>query len=206
MVTDWDDYWAHLPGGKATYTQGMQVGWSWGKWVEGMGTVFIRHYKKSDRVDAWVGSVSDFVVGKPANSDKETVRFRVNIEGPCEIPAELKDLKSGWYIVEGEVGSLVRLATNTSQFDPPFVATLRTTSDWREFERNTLHLLKLLGVHSIYPIPNTEQRGRPDGFFKLKSLAVIYDCTLESGFEDVKRDQIANYCGIDLPPICWTVC
>ncbi len=196
MVTDWDDHWAKLLSGKATYTQGMLMGLSWGKWVEGMGTVFIRHYKDSDKVDAWVGTVSQFVAGKPANRDKETVRFCVNIEAPCEVPVEYKGLASGWYLVEGETDSIKRLPTRTSQFDPPFVATLRTTSDWKELERHTPHLLKLLGIHSIYPIPDTMQRGRPDGLFKLKSLAVIYDCTLEPGFEDVKRDQIANYCAM----------
>jgi hypothetical protein len=196
MVTDWEDHWDRMQNRTTTYTRGMLKSGAWGKWVENMDTIFIRHHKDSSLVDSWIGTVSDFVAGKPMHGDKETVRFRVTLRAKCEIPPNYANLESGWYLVEGDTHSLNLVSASRVMFEPPFVARLKTTSDWREFEYFTYYLLRLLGIHSIRPVLSGQQQGRPDGVFKLRSLAVVYDCTLESDYGEKKRDQIANYCAM----------
>lgn len=62
-----------------------------------------------------------------------------------------------------------------------------------EFEKLTFLLLRLLGIHSLYQYDSKQQAGRADGFFICDRLAVMYDCTLRQGFEEIKKDQIENY-------------
>lgn len=78
---------------------------------------------------------------------------------------------------------------------PPFFQRLLSTGDWKEFERYTYYLLKLLGIQAIYSFVDERQAGKADGFFKFGNLAVMYDCTL--GVQDIeenKKEQIINYC------------
>jgi hypothetical protein len=78
---------------------------------------------------------------------------------------------------------------------PAFFSTLSSTHNWKEFEKNTYYLLKLLGISTLYNFLNERQAGKADGFFKLGNLAVIYDCTLDRGdIEQNKSEQINNYC------------
>lgn len=53
-------------------------------------------------------------------------------------------------------------------------------------------MLKLIGINDIYKFE--KQKGHGDGFFKIRGLAVIYDCTLERNFEESKKQQIENFC------------
>ena len=62
-----------------------------------------------------------------------------------------------------------------------------------EFEKLTFLLLRLLGIHTLYQYDEKQQAGRADGFFICDRLAVMYDCTLRSGFEEIKQDQVENY-------------
>lgn len=62
-----------------------------------------------------------------------------------------------------------------------------------EFEKFTFLLLRLLGIHSLYQYDPKQQAGRADGFFICDRLAVMYDCTLQPSFEEIKKDQIENY-------------
>ncbi|MDJ0598092.1 MAG: hypothetical protein QNJ37_04540 [Crocosphaera sp.] len=78
---------------------------------------------------------------------------------------------------------------------PAFFHKLPITNNWKEFEKNTYYLLKLLGIPLTYNFLNQRQAGKADGFFKIGNLAVIYDCTLERGdIERNKSEQINNYC------------
>ena len=68
------------------------------------------------------------------------------------------------------------------------------TNNWKEIERNTYYLLKLLGIPLTYNFLDERQAGKADGFFKIGNLAVIYDCTLYKGdIERNKSEQINNY-------------
>ncbi len=65
--------------------------------------------------------------------------------------------------------------------------------DSDDFEDAVFALFRLLGIHAVYQYPREAQAGRADGFFILKNLAVMYDCTLRDSFEEYKKDQIENY-------------
>jgi hypothetical protein len=71
---------------------------------------------------------------------------------------------------------------------------LESKTDWREFEVFCYLLLRLLGIHRAYQFPSEKQAGKPDGFFMVNNLAVIYDASLMKEFEDQKQQQIENYC------------
>lgn len=87
------------------------------------------------------------------------------------------------------------LSLDDSSLVPAFFHTLSSTHNWKEFEKHTYYLLKILGIPIIYPFFDEPQAGKADGFFKVGNLAVIYDCTLDQGnFEQNKSEQINNYC------------
>jgi hypothetical protein len=67
------------------------------------------------------------------------------------------------------------------------------TTNSSEFEDLVFLLLRTLGIHSLYQYDKRNQAGRADGFFIIGNLAVMYDCTLISAFEEYKKDQIENY-------------
>ncbi|HXS35326.1 MAG TPA: hypothetical protein VN721_01385 [Flavipsychrobacter sp.] len=75
---------------------------------------------------------------------------------------------------------------------PPFFSAM-ASCDWTLFEDYTFMLLRLLGIHELHRFPQTDNRGKADGFFKLGSLSVLYDATLESNFERVKSAQLENF-------------
>lgn len=82
-----------------------------------------------------------------------------------------------------------------SELHPPFFDKLLSTGDWKEFERYTYYLLKLLGIQAVYTFVDERQAGKADGFFKFGNLAVMYDCTLGAqDIEENKKEQIINYC------------
>lgn len=80
---------------------------------------------------------------------------------------------------------------NNSEYKPPFFEKLLNTTDWQYFEHETFKLLKLLGINNVFKF--SQQRGEADGFFKFENLAVLYDTTLETDFENKKRTQIDNF-------------
>lgn len=82
----------------------------------------------------------------------------------------------------------------SSDLLPPFFNKLLSTNNWQEFEEYTSHLLKLLGIQTVYSFLGERQAGKADGFFKFGNLAVIYDCTLDGrNIEENKKEQIINY-------------
>lgn len=66
-----------------------------------------------------------------------------------------------------------------------------------EFEDQVFQMLRLLGIENLYAYPKGNQGGKGDGFFAIKNLAVIYDCTLSRNFIDNKdfnkTGQIESY-------------
>ncbi|WP_010128061.1 cold shock domain-containing protein [Haemophilus sputorum] len=66
-------------------------------------------------------------------------------------------------------------------------------SDPYVFEDYCFTILKLLGLTDTYQYPRAKQAGNADGFFKIKALEVLYDCTLSEYYQDYKKDQIENY-------------
>lgn len=73
------------------------------------------------------------------------------------------------------------------------VEVLSSITDPYLFEDGVFLLLRLLGIHTAYQYPRSEQAGEADGFFMIESLAVMYDCTLRKNFESYKKTQIENF-------------
>ena len=72
------------------------------------------------------------------------------------------------------------------------VEILSSITDPYLFEDGVFLLLRLLGIHTAYQYPRSQQRGEADGFFMIESLAVM-DCTLEDEFETKKQTQMENF-------------
>lgn len=98
------------------------------------------------------------------------------------------DVFSGWYVLAEE-----------DRPDPGLMDILQDTfkynKEWKSFEISVHRTLILLGAHRLYSISQKEQHGKPDGLFTFedKRFAVIYDATVNPGFEEIKKQQIANY-------------
>lgn len=190
MVTNWDNHWDNI-GGEAHYTLSMlKRPMNVNRLVEKTPTVFIKRNKVTKRTEfAWEGVVHGFSFGKD-NKGRDTVEFGFRLDKMIECPPVYSSFPEGWHVDEATNFQLVSVEVQPDLF-PPFSKTLNETQDWDEFERDCYRLLKLMGIHEIHTFKN--QRGRPDGWFKMGSIAVQYDATLDPDFEDKKRTQFKNF-------------
>jgi len=196
MVTFWRDYWNNLKEREAHYTKTMIKNFEVNKdnLVEYALTLFIKREERDGEAGppekAWVGYVYEF------NFEKEPSKifFKVNTvkEVPLsQVPEEYLSLEPGWYIKDWDLKGEVVLSE--CSLYPDFFYSLFITKNWEEFEEHVFKLLKLLGIHTIHRFK--DQKGKSDGFFIFRNLAVIYDCTLNENFEEEKAQQIKNYYG-----------
>jgi cold shock CspA family protein len=74
-----------------------------------------------------------------------------------------------------------------------YINSLIITDNTNEFEDSVFLLLRLIGINALYQYDKKNQAGKADGFFIIANLAVMYDCTLRSSFQEHKKDQIENY-------------
>ena len=187
MVTNWEEHWDRLPNNETSYSLGMlKKGVQLETLIENTPTTFIKINKISKEPEgAWEGYTYDFRVQQNVK-----VLFKAKITREIAVPSAYQGYKEGWYQESEEAETIIPL---TEEFEPPFIQILETTTDWKQFEDYTFFLLKLIGIHEIHKYEN--QKGQADGFFLIKNLAVIYDCTLEKHFEQTKAQQIENYCG-----------
>lgn len=181
MVTHWKNHWDNIPNNETYFSKKMlKQGMTVEKIQEDTYTIFIRRNEQTKQPEkAWEGSVYDFKI----KGDK--IYFKVKIDREIQIPPEYINYTEGWYVEDFE-----GIPFETVIY-PPFFYVLTTTKDYEEFERYTCILLKLLGIHHIFRYE--KQSGQPDGFFKFGNLAVIYDTTLRSDYQEVKETQIQNY-------------
>jgi len=170
--------------------------------IKNVKTIFIKSKKEKEKEKekenwkaekAWIGTVSINMPNIDIDNidEKEIIRFNINIEMQIPVdylPDEFQNKPAGWYYIgESEIGEKIF----KQLFYPPFFKNLIETKDWKIFEEYTYYLLKLIGINEIYKFEI--QKGAADGFFKIKSLAVIYDTTLDEDFESSKEQQIENY-------------
>jgi len=200
MVTHWDDHWNNLKNQETYYTENMiEKEVNINNLVENASTLFITtlFIKLEDRGGnkfgppqrAWIGYAYGF------RKERDEIHFKVKIDKEVplsKVPEEYLLLSPGWYLKDWYLLEEEVVLPECFLY-PPFFYSLFTTKNWREFEEHVFKLLKLLGIHKIYKFE--DQKGRPDGFFIFRSLAVIYDCTLDEKFEESKAQQIENYCG-----------
>jgi len=177
-----------LPNGKTRYSIGMLKGkMKECKYLDGTKTIFIKRSKTNKKIEkSWIGTTSCFEVGEYKN--QKAIYFKVNLEKEIDCPEAYRSYPEGWYLVE-------ELAADEDLFSPPFLSKLKTTNDWEEFERLTLCLFIILGIHDLYRFHPRNQKGKADGFFVFRNTVIFYDCTLEKNFEESKKVQMENFCG-----------
>ena len=186
MVTHWDDHWDRLRNNETHFSKGMLKGkMSLSRIKDYTPTLFIKLNKNTREVEAaWEGETYDF------KEEVNRIKFKVKIFRKLEkLPQKYASYNEGWYLEYFE--ELPSLVPDELIIYPPFIYILERSGDWGEFESYTYLLLKLLGIHEIHKFG--KQKGLPDGFFKFRNLVVMYDSTLEKGFEESKRTQVRNY-------------
>ncbi len=199
MVTDFYGYWNNIrTKGGPSYPPRMIKGMvSEADLREGTPTLFVKNYKSenSSRMErapkverVWKGSVHQI----EQNPSDGKYYFRVEIEEEVMDRAKYEGYENGWYISRIDLAEKV---PSTDLFSPPLFAKISTINDFNWFEIHVYYLLKMIGINSVHRIPRENNRGKADGFFRIGSLAVLYDATLESDFEKEKSEQIENYCG-----------
>lgn len=205
MVTNFEDHWDKLGDRETSYGLRMLKGdtaSSGDIFVENTPTTFIRvHSGTRQPIGVWRGQVYAF------RQTTSRIYFKARLDGSIPITDEHR-LEVGFYVknIDEQAASIqpagtapqtsqvVTPKTVQSDIRPAIFDELLQTTDWKKFELYTYYLIKLLGIHNSYRFDPDRQSGKADGFFKFGNLAVLYDCTLRSQFEEVKRTQIENYC------------
>ena len=199
MVTHWRDHWDKLPNNETHYTTRMlredlvtNEKLDINKILEDKSkkipTIFVKINEDTKELEkAWKGYTYDFRISE------DKIYFKVQVSREFKPPEKIRKLREGWYVDIEQEYEHESIFEKTAVYPPVFYFLAKVTYG-KEFEELVYYLLKLLGIHDI--IKFERQRGHPDGFFKFRNLAVVYDATLEYDFEKSKSQQIENFCSI----------
>jgi len=192
MVTNWENHWNNLGDSPTYFTTRMLKGnMNESKLKDDTRTIFIKRNKETRSIEnTWIGKVAKISEGIRRDG-KERIYFRVIIKDTISCPDKYSNYSEGWYITEEEMEEKI---SEKSIFDPSFFTELKMTNDWRKFEEYTYYLIRCLGIHNSHRFGFKKQKGKADGFFKFRNFAVLYDCTLDSRYEESKKIQIENFC------------
>lgn len=183
MVTSWNNYWDKAGQGKTFFTLPLiKVNMDNGSPLPEAKTLFIK--RSNGGVEkSWIGKSRNFrndnYKGKPA------VYFDIADLRPEPCPERFKEYIDGWY--EQTPENII-----DDPLQPPFFKKMETCS-FAEFEQHCFHLLRLIGIHDIHTVPAEDSSGRADGFFRFRSLTVMYDATTAGNYVVKKEQQIENY-------------
>lgn len=191
MVTNWTGHWDHFlsPVKKDrhtifTHSVIRDPALKDGPWIPKARTLFIKLNAKNQFEKSWIGYSSNFETCK-YKEDKPAVSFEVSELREFDCPETFKSLTNGWHLNPENIRILK---------EPIFFSYMKTCN-WEDFEEYSFQLLRLLGIHDIFKYPQSDNGGKPDGFFVLHTLAVFYDATLKTDFGKTKKAQINNYVG-----------
>lgn len=198
MVTIWDNHWDQLPQNRTRYTNNF-IHVDHANMANDVDTIFVRVYRPTNNKRAWRGKISN--IQRSAND----TWFDVHLQNEINIPPNLPNYSSGWYLFNGliETTNIVpnqdiqvnrQELPQISQLEPPFLQSLRDTRDFRQFESLVPNLLRIIGLNEVYTNPPERQAGLPDGFFKIRNIEVIYDAKLNENYMVDCTQQINNYC------------
>jgi hypothetical protein len=192
MVTNWNNHWDNLKDNSTYFTNGMLKGnMKKSNLKDNTTTIFIKRNKDTRKFEkTWIGRVNNFREGYD-RKNRNCIYFTVEIDNIIQCPEEYMGRSEGWYL---ETEGLNRDISIENKFDPQFFKELMATNNWQIFEEYTYYLIKCLGIHTSCRFGFKEQKGKADGFFKFGNLAVLYDCTLDSNYENSKDIQIKNFC------------
>jgi len=192
MVTNWENHWDNLRDNSTYFTVGMLKGnMNESKFKDNTKTIFIKRNKETRSMEnTWIGKVSK-INEETRRDGKKCIYFIAVIENKIPCPNKYSNYSEGWYVDEEETDEGI---PKECIFDPSFFSELKITADWRKFEEYTYYLIRCLGIHSSHRFGFKKQKGKADGFFKFRNFAVLYDCTLDSRYEESKKTQIENFC------------
>lgn len=185
MATQWDRHWDDLSYWNSSTLFTLPLiydGLEEGPWADEVDTLFIKLTKGKSFEKSWVGKAKNFRTD--SNKGKPAIRFDVSDLKEVDCPGEFKNCPLGW--------RLNNPADNCNHLMPGFFSEM-ATCDWTAFENSCFHLLRLLGIHEIHQFLQDDNRGKADGFFKIGTLSVLFDATLEADFDRLKETQLSNY-------------
>lgn len=199
MVTKWkghwDNFWSPVAHAKSTlYTNGVisDASLKSGPWPLRAKTLFIKLNDANEYEKSWIGFSENFK--KDNYKGKPSIRFEVAGLKEVECPDQFKKYTNGWHLNKSDlmvIDESKEIETNLN-LQPIFFNEM-ISCNWQSFEEHCFHLLRLLGIHELHKFPQSDNRGKADGFFKFHTLSVLYDATLESDFDMQKETQVDNY-------------
>lgn len=193
MVTNWNLHWDQLGlkwNNSTLFTLPLiGYGLEKGPWPKEARTLFVKKSKDTNQVEkSWIGTTKNF---RPDSyNGKACIRFEVADLQVVNCPEEFRAIPNGWHL-NTNYGVHLDLSQQ-SQLHPAFFADMLTCNHL-DFELNCFRLLRVLGIHDLHMFPQSDNRGKADGFFRFHKLSVIYDATLETDFISKKEQQIENY-------------
>lgn len=192
MVTNWDLHWDELGSGRNNSTSFtlpiIKDGIEKSNFPNEAVTLFIKRSKNNEFEKSWLGVSKNF--HPDSNKNNPVIRFEVSDLQEIDCPEEYKTFSNGWHLNKHPATS--NSPEKQPITHPPFFIAM-VSGDWEQFEEYTFLLLRLLGIHELHRFPQTDNRGKADGFFKLGSLSVLYDATLKPNIEQVKGTQLDNF-------------
>lgn len=196
MVTNWELHWDKLSArwnNSTLYTNPViKDDLANGQWPAEVDTLFIKRTKENAFEKSWLGKTKNF--RKDPNNGKPSIRLEVSDLKEIDCPQEFKQYSIGWHLNKSNLLIPVKSKTLITQtkLQPNFFSEMASCT-WQSFEEHCFHLLRLLGIHELHKFPQSDNRGKADGFFKFSTLSVLYDATLESDFDIQKETQVDNY-------------
>jgi len=194
MVTNWVRHWDDLAdrwGGSTLFTLPIiKDGLANSSWPDEAVTLFIKRDKSNAFEKSWIGKTRNF--RRDPNSGKPAIRFEVTDLKEIEYRPSFEDYSNGWHLNKNELSIDSQSGTEVgSNLQPAFFKEMQNCN-WETFELYSFYLLRLLGINDINKVPQSDNKGKADGFFRLNSFAVFYDATLDPDL-DKKNQQIENY-------------
>lgn len=200
MVTKWkghwDNFWSPVANAQSTlYTTTVIKDPSLisGPWPQRAKTLYIKLNDANKFEKSWIGYSENF--RKDNYNGKPAVRFDVTELQEVVCPESYKQYGNGWHLNRLDLSIEIEETgreTENLNLQPGFFNEM-ASCNWQLFEEHCFHLLRLIGIHDIHKFPQSDNRGKADGFFKFQKLSILYDATLEANFDTQKETQVDNY-------------
>ncbi len=155
-------------------------------------TLFIKIDKETNSKKCWIGKSKSF---RPeVYNGKDAIRFDVSDLREVDCPKEFNTYINGWHLNKVTAPKEDCFVVNNipENLQLPFFREMAICS-WEIFEQHCYHLFRVIGIHDIHTLPRESQQGKADGFFRFHTLAVIYDATIATNYNQLKEQQIENY-------------
>ena len=193
---NWAKHWDSLDNSTLYTMPAIKDGLANNPWPSEATTLFIKRTEENKFEKSWIGKAKNF--RHDPNKGKPGIRFEVSDLQEIECPQAYKEYSNGWHSNNSNIASSIETKhpNNNLRLQPGFFAEM-AVCNWPIFEKCCFCLLRLIGIHDMHKFPQSDNRGKADGFFKFitqsAALSVLYDATLGTDFYAQKETQIDNY-------------